>query len=99
MLAPIRPSPTIPSCIGVSVAIPLLPRAACSQRIASGPHRAVPADQRVRGAVVGELGLGLALELRHDPLRERLAELDAPLVEGVDAPDGALREDAVLVER
>ena len=28
-----------------------------------------------------------------------LAELDAPLVEGVDAPDRALREDLVLVER
>ena len=31
-------------------------------------------------------------------LREHLAELDAPLVERVDAPDRALREDAVLVE-
>ena len=30
--------------------------------------------------------------------RERLAELDPPLVEGVDAPDRALGEDAVLVE-
>ena len=28
-----------------------------------------------------------------------LPELDAPLVEGVDAPDGALDEDGVLVER
>ena len=31
--------------------------------------------------------------------RQHLAELDAPLVERVDAPDRALREDAVLVER
>ena len=29
---------------------------------------------------------------------EHLAQLDAPLVEGVDPPDRALREDAVLVE-
>jgi hypothetical protein len=37
-------------------------------------------------------------ELGDDPLRERLAELDSPLVEGVDAPHGSLREHAVLVE-
>ncbi len=58
----------------------------------------VAADERVRRGVVRELGLRLARELRDDPLRERLAELDAPLVEGVDAPDRALHEDAVLVE-
>ena len=33
-----------------------------------------------------------------DPLRERLPELDAPLIEGVDLPYGALYEHAVLVE-
>ena len=32
-------------------------------------------------------------------LGEHLPQLDAPLVERVDVPDGALREDAVLVER
>ena len=36
---------------------------------------------------------------RNDPLRENLAEFDAPLIEAVDLPDGALREDAVLVQR
>ena len=44
-------------------------------------------------------GSASLVELGDDPLRERLPELDAPLVEGVDAPDRALREDAVLVER
>ena len=34
-----------------------------------------------------------------DALGERLAQLDAPLVKGVDPPDGALREDIMLVER
>ena len=38
-------------------------------------------------------------ELGHDPLRELLAELDAPLVERVDVPDRTLGEHLVLVER
>ena len=38
-------------------------------------------------------------ELGRDLRSELLAELDAPLVERVDAPDRGLREDAVLVER
>ena len=39
------------------------------------------------------------MELGDDALREHLAELDTPLVEGVDLPDHALGEHAVLVER
>ena len=35
----------------------------------------------------------------NDPLGKRLAQFDAPLVEGIDLPDRALGEDAVLVER
>ena len=46
-----------------------------------------------------ELGLLRALELGNDPLGQRLAQFDAPLVEGVDLPDRALGEHAVLVER
>ena len=38
------------------------------------------------------------LELGHDPLRQHLAQLDAPLVERVDAPDRALGEHLVLVQ-
>src|ERR1700722_3915017 len=39
-----------------------------------------------------------AFELWNDALGQRLAELHAPLVEGIDVPDRALREDAVLVQ-
>src|SRR5262245_43487753 len=63
------------------------------------PKLAIAPDQGIGGAVVAEFGLLRALELGDDPLRERLPELHAPLIEGVDLPDGALGEDAVLVER
>ena len=49
-----------------------------------------------RAASCGSLA---ALQLGDDPLRQHLAQLDAPLVERVDVPDRALREDAVLVQR
>ena len=65
---------------------------------ASAPHRAVTPDQRVRRAVVLQIRLVGRLELRDDPLGERLTELDAPLVERIDPPDDALREHAVLIE-
>src|SRR5579859_5851629 len=45
-----------------------------------------------------QVWVGLALEFGDDALRQRLAQLNTPLVEGVDLPDGALRKDAVLVE-
>ena len=45
-----------------------------------------------------ELGFFRAFELGDDALRENFSELDAPLVERIDLPDGALGEDAVLVE-
>src|SRR5678815_175254 len=60
---------------------------------------AIAPDEVVRGAVVAERGLLLALQLRDDALGQHLAQLDAPLVEGVDVPDGALGEHAVLVQR
>ena len=50
------------------------------------------------GRIVASHILGL-LELRKDRLRQDLAELDTHLIEGVDAPDDALGEDLVLVER
>ena len=43
---------------------------------------------------MAERGLCLALELRDNALGQHLAKLDAPLVERVDLPDGALSEDA-----
>src|SRR6185312_861273 len=48
---------------------------------------------------MGELWFARALEFGNDPLRQGLAELDAPLVKGIDLPEGALCEDAVLVKR
>src|SRR6266478_3417127 len=59
---------------------------------------AVAADEVVRGAVVPKRRFGPALELRDDALGELLAQLDSPLIEGVDVPDDALGEDAVFVE-
>src|SRR5262252_5715603 len=59
---------------------------------------AIPADQMIGRAVVAKSGLGFALELRDDLLGQELTEFDAPLIERVDVPDGALGEDAVLVE-
>src|SRR5262245_36861172 len=85
MFEPIRPRPTIPSCSGVSVAI-------------ARPSASIPADQAVRRAVVMQVGLAGCDELRLEAHGERLPELDAPLVERVDAPDCALHEDEVLVE-
>src|SRR3954447_14597626 len=67
--------------------------------IARGPRRPIAADQCVGRGVVRERRLLGRLQLRDDPLRELLAQLHAPLVEGVDLPDRPLGEDAVFVER
>jgi hypothetical protein len=40
-----------------------------------------------------------ALQFRNDTLRQNLAQLNAPLVEGIDIPDCALGERGVFVER
>ena len=58
----------------------------------------VSADQVVRRTVVGERGFRLGFEFRDDALGQDFAELDAPLVEGVDLPDGALGEDRMFVK-
>ena len=47
---------------------------------------------------MAELRLLVGLQLGDDRHRQRLAQLDPPLVEGVDPPDRPLGEDAVLVE-
>src|SRR5207245_8406261 len=64
-------------------------------RIAQLP---VAAHERVRRRVVHELVLPARAELRRDLGGELLAELDSPLIEGIDLPDRRLREDAVLLE-
>src|SRR5262249_47044008 len=58
----------------------------------------VATDQVVGRAVVSELRLAGTLELGNDALSQRLPQLHPPLVEGVDAPDGALGEHGVLIE-
>src|SRR4029077_15342178 len=68
-------------------------------RLARVAEAAVAPDQGIGRAVVVEPGLGGSLGLGRDASGQRLAELHTPLVERVDAPDGALHEDLVLVER
>src|SRR5882724_1235442 len=45
-----------------------------------------------------ELRFVLVLNLWDDALRKRLAQLNAPLVEGIDVPDRPLGEDGVFVQ-
>ena len=47
---------------------------------------------------MSELRLCWVFELGNDPLRQRLAQLDAPLIERIDLPDHPLREHAMFVE-
>src|SRR5579859_3310218 len=98
MLAPIRPRPIIPSCIGLSVAIwsavlcPWGGGATLPGCLGVLPHGAIAPDEGVGGGVVSERGLVVGGELGNDPRGEHLAELHSPLVEGVDSPDRALCE-------
>ena len=59
---------------------------------------AVEVDEVGGGGVVGDGRIGGGFELSEDFGGEDFAELDAPLVEGVDGPEDALGEDGVLVE-
>src|SRR6266545_3504435 len=47
---------------------------------------------------MAESGLRLALEFRDNALGQYFAQFDAPLIERVDVPDGALGEDGMLVK-
>src|SRR4029453_13410530 len=58
------------------------------------PQPAVAADEGIGGAVVCERRLLRACQLGDDMAGQHLAQLHAPLIEGVNVPDGALREDA-----
>src|SRR5262249_40365040 len=94
MLAPIRPSPIMPSCIVV-----LLSRGRSKSKFSCRAfHFPITPDQVVRGAVVPELRSCRALQFGNDRLRQRLAQLDAPLIERVDVPNDALGVDAMLVK-
>src|SRR3954454_2163545 len=55
-------------------------------------RRAVSPNECVGRRVVVETGVIVGLQLGDDLLGECLPEFDAPLVEGVDLPDGTLYE-------
>ena len=58
----------------------------------------ITANQSIGRTVVRQHRFGGVLELGNDPLSQSLAELYSPLIEGVDAPNRALSENAVLVQ-
>src|SRR5271157_2395552 len=59
----------------------------------------VAANERVGRTVMLEIRLSCAFQFANDTLRKYLAQLNPPLVEGVDVPERSLRKDAVLVKR
>jgi len=59
----------------------------------------IAANQGIGRTVMLEVRFRRGLELRNDVFRQHLAQLHAPLIERIDAPDRALREHAVLIER
>ena len=59
----------------------------------------VQRDQFIGRGVVRQCRFALRLQFGDDGDGQDLAEFHTPLVEGVDAPDGPLGEDGVLVER
>src|SRR5262249_27920381 len=96
MFAPIRPSPIMPSCIATLLSTKV--HQSC-WLLCRAFHLPVTPDQVVGGAVVLKLGRFWAFELWDNRLRQRFAQLNAPLVERVDVPDDTLGEDAMLVQR
>jgi hypothetical protein len=84
-------------CASSGRCVTLRSRASLHQSSRLALELLVTADQVVGRTVMAELWLRLALELGDDALGQNLAEFDAPLIEGIDVPDGALGEHAVLV--
>ena len=60
--------------------------------------RAVVLDESAGRLILRIQGLGRALDSGEDLLGQDLAQLDAPLVEGIDAPHSTLHEGDVLVQ-
>src|SRR3546814_3041065 len=77
----------------------LFPYTTLFRSSARTPLFAVTADQLVGRAVVAQFTGVAGGQFACGPLRQHLAQLHAPLVEGVDVPDHALHEHAVLVKR
>ena len=59
---------------------------------------AIAPDEGVGRTVVLEIGIGPTSEFGYDSLGQHLAQLHAPLVKGVNVPNGALCENVVFVE-
>ena len=59
---------------------------------------AIPRHQTLGGRVLGGQGLVVTADRRGNLQGELLAELDTPLVEGIDTPHGTLHEGDVLVQ-
>lgn len=59
---------------------------------------AIALDESVRRAIMSQLRLSGALQFWNDAVRQYLAQFNAPLIKGIDIPDGALYEDFVFVE-
>ena len=60
---------------------------------------AVAPDKCLRRTVMPEWRLLYTFQLRDNAFRQYFAQLDAPLIKGINLPDRPLGEDAVLVER
>src|SRR5258707_762598 len=93
MLAPILPRPTIPNCIE-SLLFQLVFSSMCRLLLL-----AVAADKVGGGCIMLQGRLRWGFDLGNDVLSQYLAKFHAPLIEGVDMPDGPLSEDRVLIER
>src|SRR6218665_2934905 len=93
-LQPARPTPATQRTAGAARG-----KDAPAGDAALPPVRRIVRQQRLGRRILRVDGIRIALDSRGDLHRELLAELHAPLVEGVDAPDRALRERDVLVER
>src|SRR5690554_6916124 len=70
---------------------------AASLPLPLSPHLLERIDEPVGGGIVPDHGR-IAGQFGEDRLGELFAELDSPLIEGVDVPDDPLDEDFVLVE-
>src|ERR1700691_6058106 len=60
---------------------------------------AVAAGKVVGGSIMLQPRIIRSLNLGNDVLGQHLAQLDAPLIEGINLPDGALGKYRVLIER
>src|SRR5258708_19885137 len=62
------------------------------------PKPAIAANECVSRAIVSEPGFTGTLKLRNNAISQYLPQFNAPLIERIDMPDGALNKDLVLVK-